>query len=241
MSSGRVCTLLSFCDSMGSVRVRGVNRTARAEGVSANRRVVGRKAHGASPVVGAPRVSRRADEPDAGHSGIVRNLRLVRSTIANVLGRPPVTVFGEADRSGTARRLRPAFRSLTAILLWTARFAFLAVLAIASSQAEHGAPRSFNPNAFPMPGRLWRLSRVRGVCVGCPARADVRGAAARLIRIEKASARIMPLLRARQLPPRRGSSASRSPSPSRLKPSTDSMMAAPGNRNAHHAPLVKYL
>ena len=50
-----------------------------------------------------------------------------------------------------------------------------------------------------------------------------------------------PRLAGPQLPPRRGSRASRSPSPSRLKPSTDSMMAAPGNRNAHQAPLVKYL
>src|SRR5216117_3268359 len=41
--------------------------------------------------------------------------------------------------------------------------------------------------------------------------------------------------------PRRGSSASRRPSPSRLNPSTASMIAAPGKKKAHHAPLVKYL
>ena len=49
-------------------------------------------------------------------------------------GPPAGDVFGEAARSGTVRRLRPAFGSLTAILLWTARFAFLVVLAIASSR-----------------------------------------------------------------------------------------------------------
>src|SRR5262249_51981327 len=39
----------------------------------------------------------------------------------------------------------------------------------------------------------------------------------------------------------RGSRASRRPAPTRLNPRTDGMIAAPGKKNTHQAPLVKYL